>query len=579
MSGAGPTLFLGRLPSWSLFQFPPDTAPPAIPPPYDGEPTFKALFPISAETYNAALDYRVPLTIATVYATSVLLLNKYNRTHGNKAWAISKTRVFKAFVILHNVGLAVYSAITCYAMVRALKLAIPHYSEPDALVGAVDALCKMHGPRGLGDAATFNSTTHTWTNKNPLIRFGSDNLPDSTDVGRVWNEGLSFWGWIFYLSKFYEVLDTAIIIMKGKRSTTLQTYHHAGAMLSMWAGIRFMSPPIWMFALVNSGIHAMMYTYYTVSALGIRVPQAVKRSLTTLQILQFIVGVAFAGAHLFVAYSVPVSVTYQIAEQVIAKPSSAISTALASIASATATAVASNGAWLNRLLYRAAGEEGLAENVDHSRQAAQGIFNNVQQAPNSPSYKTVTRNEYQTVPCIDTPGQTFAIYLNLIYLAPLTGLFTRFFIKSYIRRTSPNAKHPTKKRSLSKSASDAIHGVDREIESLGRAAEDGIDAVVNNPKSRGRNLKPNGSHRAGSLSPENQRFIDNVKRKSNQVLEKIGEGSEASRERAKALAKEVVETGTPKKSGKKENGAAKKEAKKEEKRKGSACQGEFLTGA
>lgn len=257
MSGAGPTLYPGALPSWSLFKFPPDEAPRAIPPPY-GENSFEAPFGISEELYNQVLDVRVPVTIAAVYATSVFALNWYNRRHGNKPWGISKTRAFRAFVIVHNVFLAVYSAVTCVAMVRNLKHSMPRYSEPNALVGTVDALCKMHGPRGLGDAVAFNPETNTWNTRNPLIHLGENGLPDTSDVGRIWNEGLAFWGWFFYLSKFYEVLDTAIIIAKGKRSTTLQTYHHAGAMMCMWAGIRFMSAPIWMFVLVNSGIHAMM---------------------------------------------------------------------------------------------------------------------------------------------------------------------------------------------------------------------------------------------------------------------------------------------------------------------------------
>ena len=65
---------------------------------------------------------------------------------------------------------------------------------------------------------------------------------------------------MYMLTKSYkdEVVDTLIILAKGKRSATLQTYHHAGAMLCMWAGIRYMSPPIWMFCLVNSGIHFLM---------------------------------------------------------------------------------------------------------------------------------------------------------------------------------------------------------------------------------------------------------------------------------------------------------------------------------
>jgi hypothetical protein len=257
MSGAGPTLIAGDLPSWSVFKFPPGPAPPLIPPPYDGF-TFQNPFPIPHDIYSAALDYKVPLTIASVYATTVISLNAYNRRGGNKPWAISKTRAFRAFVIAHNVFLAVYSLVTCIAMVRALKHTFPHYTERNAVVGTVDALCKIHGPRGLGDAATYNTTLNQWETKNPFIHLDSNGVPDSTDVGRLWNEGLAFWGWFFYLSKFYEVLDTAIILAKGKRSTTLQTYHHAGAMMCMWAGMRYMSPPIWMFALVNSGIHAMM---------------------------------------------------------------------------------------------------------------------------------------------------------------------------------------------------------------------------------------------------------------------------------------------------------------------------------
>lgn len=264
MSGAGPTLYPGDLPSWSVFKFPPDSAPPALPPPYTGEPTFANPFPIDAELYNNALSYKVPLTIASIYASTVFLLNWYNRRHKNQPWRIAKTRPFFAFVILHNVFLAVYSAVTCVAMVRALKRSFPHYSEHNAVVGTIDALCKIQGPRGLGDAVTFNPNTSQWESKNPLVSLSAAGLPDPTDVGRIWNEGLAFWGWFFYLSKFYEVLDTAIIIAKGKRSTTLQTYHHAGAMLCMWAGMRYMSPPIWMFALVNSGIHAMMvYTPHT----------------------------------------------------------------------------------------------------------------------------------------------------------------------------------------------------------------------------------------------------------------------------------------------------------------------------
>lgn len=82
----------------------------------------------------------------------------------------------------------------------------------------------------------------------PETRFGDlTQLPEDVLVGKgvvgMWEEGLAFYGWLFYLSKFYEVVDTAIIIAKGKKSSLLQTYHHAGAMICMWAGIRYVFLP------------------------------------------------------------------------------------------------------------------------------------------------------------------------------------------------------------------------------------------------------------------------------------------------------------------------------------------------
>jgi len=144
-------------------------------------------------------------------------------------------------------------------MFSALHRVVRNPTGPAGLVGTVDSLCKMHGIGGTGKAIAYNPTASKWVSESPsTVLLSEVGTPDPTDLGRLWNEGLAFYGWPFYLSKFYEVLDTAIILAKGKRSSTLQTYHHAGAMMCMWAGIRFMSPPIWMFVFVNSGIHALM---------------------------------------------------------------------------------------------------------------------------------------------------------------------------------------------------------------------------------------------------------------------------------------------------------------------------------
>ena len=112
MSGAGPSLFPGEVPAWSVLRFPPDAAPPPITNPYSGEPTLANPFQIPQDIFEKALDPKVPLTIAAIYAASVTYLNWYNRQHGNKPWRIASHGWFKAFVIAHNVFLAVYSAWT-----------------------------------------------------------------------------------------------------------------------------------------------------------------------------------------------------------------------------------------------------------------------------------------------------------------------------------------------------------------------------------------------------------------------------------------------------------------------------------
>lgn len=391
-----------------------------------------------------ALKPQVPISFASAYIVSVLLLNAYNRKRNHKPWAVSRQKWFKPFVIIHNALLTIYSTATFLAMCRAFAHTWPGLSNEYGLAGAADALCKIHGPRGLGDAATFNSTINIWEVKNTAIRLGSDGNPDPTDYGRLWNEGLAFWGWIFYVSKFYEVVDTLIILAKGKRSATLQTYHHAGAMLCMWAGIRYMSPPIWMFVFVNSFIHALMYTYFTLTALGYKVPASIKRSLTSLQITQFVWGASYAAIHLFVQYDIPISTPYQVAHTISAIASSATSkaqsaTSAVSEAMATPSAVAW-GALGKKLLLRALGEEGLAEKV-HNKQhqplnavMEEKIEQFKEQVPGTPKYETRWRTEWTRTDCLDTTGEAFAVYLNLFYLAPLTFLFARFFYKAYLKR-------------------------------------------------------------------------------------------------------------------------------------------------
>ncbi|KND94965.1 Elongation of fatty acids protein A [Tolypocladium ophioglossoides CBS 100239] len=438
---------MGSLPDASLFSFPPSGELAPLPP----APTPLSImrpFNIPGNIFAAALDPRVPLTIATLYAVSAKALNKYNRSRNKQPWAISQTRPFAVFVVLHNVFLAVYSAWTFWGMLGGMRRSIVNPMGPGGPAATADSFCRLHGPAGLGSSIYFNETSAQWTSADPAaLAAGMDaGSPSSTQMGRIWNEGLAYYGWIFYLSKFYEVLDTFIILAKGKFSSTLQTYHHAGAMMCMWAGMRYMSAPIWMFVLVNSFIHALMYTYYTLTAFSIKIPMGIKRTLTTMQITQFLVGASYAMAHSFVTYIAPVTVTSVTSASV--DPPAAPADSVMPTASGALDS-------LRKFIFGT---------VAKDTAAAVAATGSVKEAT------ITTETTYVAQPCIGTSSETFAIWLNVLYLAPLTYLFVSFFIASYVKRSNAAQKMKGKANRresnvtlAEKAGWDAARGVEREV--------------------------------------------------------------------------------------------------------------------
>lgn len=148
----------------------------------------------------------------------------------------------------------------------------------------------------------------------------------------------------------------------------------------------------------------------------------IKRTLTSLQITQFLIGASYAMIHSFVSYSTPVTKTVV---QDLAAPA-------ASSVDADNSVPAPGPAFLDNLKQMVLG---ITAKVTTSvaEQAASA------EANAEPEQSTATQQTVHTdeiVPCINTTGQTFAIWLNVLYLAPLTYLFVKFFITSYLRRSS-----------------------------------------------------------------------------------------------------------------------------------------------
>jgi len=95
-----------------------------------------------------------------------------------------------------------------------------------------------------------------------------------------------FWYYIFYLSKYYEFLDTLIQLLRKKQPIFLHTYHHVITLWLVWVTISMDFAIQWADITANAFVHIVMYYYYFLSEVGIQVGW--KRYITKIQIVQFV---------------------------------------------------------------------------------------------------------------------------------------------------------------------------------------------------------------------------------------------------------------------------------------------------
>lgn len=99
---------------------------------------------------------------------------------------------------------------------------------------------------------------------------------------------LYFWSYLYYLSKYYELLDTILELVKGgaPRHFALHVFHHSVVLTMSWLWLQQRQSMQWIGLLFNTGVHVPMYYYYFLTSRGIR-PKW-KNFITQFQIIQFI---------------------------------------------------------------------------------------------------------------------------------------------------------------------------------------------------------------------------------------------------------------------------------------------------
>ena len=101
---------------------------------------------------------------------------------------------------------------------------------------------------------------------------------------------VSLWMSLFILSKFVEFGDTFFLILRKAPLTFLHVYHHVSVALYSWFGGTTRSSLGHWFMSMNFAVHSVMYTYFTMKVFGINVPSVVAKTITSLQLAQFFVG-------------------------------------------------------------------------------------------------------------------------------------------------------------------------------------------------------------------------------------------------------------------------------------------------
>ncbi|XP_049848111.1 elongation of fatty acids protein sre1-like [Schistocerca gregaria] len=199
-----------------------------------------------AETFLSAYPY--PLAIGCLYLLVVYTLKRFMK---------DRQRIpVKSISLIHNFNMFAISIICLCGMTKAV----------------VDTLYK-HG-----------------------IRDGSEIL--FCDKNRLQAKGpLMFWIYAFYLSKFYELFDTVLILLRKSNLVFLHIYHHWITMILCIVSLRSAIPYQWSATIMNALVHIPMYYYYLCSILNINIWW--KRLITIFQIAQFCIDITFCLISLY----------------------------------------------------------------------------------------------------------------------------------------------------------------------------------------------------------------------------------------------------------------------------------------
>lgn len=108
--------------------------------------------------------------------------------------------------------------------------------------------------------------------------------------------------WAFYMLKFFDLFDTLFMVMRGnwRQISFLHVYHHSSVIYISWvnASVGY-DGEIYYVVAFNSFVHVVMYSYYFMASLNMKLAKMMKMFVTQLQMIQFMSMVVHALYHIY----------------------------------------------------------------------------------------------------------------------------------------------------------------------------------------------------------------------------------------------------------------------------------------
>ncbi|XP_067130290.1 very long chain fatty acid elongase 6-like [Centruroides vittatus] len=121
-----------------------------------------------------------------------------------------------------------------------------------------------------------------------------------------------FWSGLFMASKVLEFGDTAFIVLRKQKLIFLHWYHHILTLIFSWFNYSRNSGLGILFMIMNYFVHSIMYTYFALKACKMNIPRSIASCITTLQIIQMVLGLGLSALSFLVKMNTKCNVSHDV---------------------------------------------------------------------------------------------------------------------------------------------------------------------------------------------------------------------------------------------------------------------------